>query len=340
MRSIVSDDTRRAFGCGQNTQVLPPAIIEMPLLMIVSLGFVTGVITAMTPYGARSSSVRPWSPVHATGSRSSVPGVRSVTRRFFNTLSSARPSPVSSTATSESSCRLAMSVSRIEAITRPRTSSGVSRHAANARRAPATASSSEVWIPSGFAAFGSLGSRSSFSSTSATIAPIRAGSRLIGSPLDRGVLQVHVAPVLLHRVDDAADDVVHGAVLRHLGEARRGAGRDEHDLALARADGVHGHDLVAGRLERRVDLAGEQELQPGEPGVLARAHHGAQHLGEDHLLAAAASCRRIGSASSSWPCGRGITCTDTTSPTLAAAAAPASVAARTAATSPRTTVVT
>src|SRR6188472_4544026 len=39
-------------------------------------------------------------------------------------------------------------------------------------------------------------------------------------------------------------------------------------------------------------------------------------------------------------CGRGITCTDTSSPTRRAAAAPASVAAFTAATSPRTMAVT
>src|SRR5204863_7893487 len=48
----------------------------------------------------------------------------------------------------------------------------------------------------------------------------------------------------------------------------------------------------------------------------------------------------IGSASSRLACGRGMTCTDTSSPTRRAAAAPASVAALTAATSPRTMAVT
>ena len=47
--SIVRIETLRADGCGQKTAVLPPAIIERPLLMMVSLGFVTGVITAITP---------------------------------------------------------------------------------------------------------------------------------------------------------------------------------------------------------------------------------------------------------------------------------------------------
>src|SRR6185503_5509231 len=48
----------------------------------------------------------------------------------------------------------------------------------------------------------------------------------------------------------------------------------------------------------------------------------------------------MGSASSRLACGRGMTCTETSSPTRRAAAAPASVAAFTAATSPRTIAVT
>src|SRR5678815_354816 len=48
----------------------------------------------------------------------------------------------------------------------------------------------------------------------------------------------------------------------------------------------------------------------------------------------------IGRRSSRLACGLGMTCTETSSPTLRAAAAPASVAAFTAATSPRTMVVT
>ena len=49
MRSMVRLETLRALGWGQTTTVLPPAIIEMPLLITVSLGFVTGVITAIGP---------------------------------------------------------------------------------------------------------------------------------------------------------------------------------------------------------------------------------------------------------------------------------------------------
>ena len=49
MRSTARFETLRALGCGQKTAVLPPAIIESPLLITVSLGLVTGVITAITP---------------------------------------------------------------------------------------------------------------------------------------------------------------------------------------------------------------------------------------------------------------------------------------------------
>jgi hypothetical protein len=48
----------------------------------------------------------------------------------------------------------------------------------------------------------------------------------------------------------------------------------------------------------------------------------------------------MGSTASRFACGLGITCTETSSPTRRAAAAPASVAAFTAATSPRTSAVT
>src|SRR5262245_46954642 len=58
------------------------------------------------------------------------------------------------------------------------------------------------------------------------------------------------------------------------------------------------------------------------------------------LQAFAVEALPIGSASSRLACGQGMTCTDTSSPARRAAAAPASVAALTAATSPRTIAVT
>ncbi len=55
MRSV----TRFADGCALNTTAFPAEIMPMPLLMIVSDGFVDGVIEPMTPYGAGSVSIRP-----------------------------------------------------------------------------------------------------------------------------------------------------------------------------------------------------------------------------------------------------------------------------------------
>src|SRR5438105_1391726 len=60
----------------------------------------------------------------------------------------------------------------------------------------------------------------------------------------------------------------------------------------------------------------------------------------DVFPSGASSCLPSGSTASMLTCGRGITCTDTSSPTRSAARCPASVAAFTAATSPRTIAVT
>ena len=52
-------DTFLALGCGLNTTVLPPTIMEMELLIIVSVGFVVGVMAPITPNGQNSSIVNP-----------------------------------------------------------------------------------------------------------------------------------------------------------------------------------------------------------------------------------------------------------------------------------------
>src|SRR4029453_3293086 len=97
-------------------------------------------------------------------------------------------------------------------------------------------------------------------------------------------------------------------------------------------------EITAFGLTSRVHGAGDEQLAAHQAVVLACGHHRAHNLGNDHLAFAVAF--PIGSASSRLACGRGITCTDTSSPTRRAAAAPASVAAFTAATSPRTMAVT
>src|SRR4030095_14742862 len=74
---------------------------------------------------------------------------------------------------------------------------------------------------------------------------------------------------------------------------------------------------------------------PFQARILPCGNHAADHAGQDHFVALP-----IGSTSSRLGWGRGITCTAISSPTPRGAAAPASVAALTAATSPRTSAVT
>ena len=72
-------ETRRleilfAFGCTLKTTELPAAIIPMELHVMVAIGFVTGVMAPITPYGARSVIVSPCSSEKAEGCTSSTPG--------------------------------------------------------------------------------------------------------------------------------------------------------------------------------------------------------------------------------------------------------------------------
>ncbi len=113
--ATVSIEHRFASGCTQNTTLLPAASMPMALQMIVDVGLVDGVMAPITPNGAGSMSDRPWSPVTALGNRSSRPGVFSVTRRFFTTLSSYRPSPVSSRADFASASAFAVIAARMAA---------------------------------------------------------------------------------------------------------------------------------------------------------------------------------------------------------------------------------
>ena len=87
-----------APGCGANTTVFPAAIIPIELQKTVAVGFVDGVIAAITPNGPCSTKVNPPSPLQAVVVKSSVPGVFSATNKCFVILSSTLPIPVSSTA--------------------------------------------------------------------------------------------------------------------------------------------------------------------------------------------------------------------------------------------------
>ena len=75
-----------APGWTLNTTELPPAIMLIALLMMVSVGLVDGVMESSVPKGARSCKVSPSSPVKATVSRISSPGVFSIATRFLMIL--------------------------------------------------------------------------------------------------------------------------------------------------------------------------------------------------------------------------------------------------------------
>ena len=68
---LIEGDGRHAAawstrGAALKTTVLPAAIMPIALQMIVEAGLVTGVMAPMTPNGADSVSVIPWSPVTAS----------------------------------------------------------------------------------------------------------------------------------------------------------------------------------------------------------------------------------------------------------------------------------
>src|SRR5437660_2007177 len=104
----------------------------------------------------------------------------------------------------------------------------------------------------------------------------------------------------------------------------------------AGSDCVNGNDITSRIRAIEVDGTNDQELFPFQPFVFLGSHDCADDPRDDHARA----CAVMGIDSSTLPCGRGITCTLTSSPTRRAAAAPASVAAFTAPTSPRTITVT
>src|SRR5262249_9941409 len=112
-------------------------------------------------------------------------------------------------------------------------------------------------------------------------------------------------------------------------------------FADARVYGVDRDQIIPFRLPARIDGAGNQKLVADESRILAGRNDGPDDFREEHCsYAFAPAALPIGSVSSRLACGRGMTCTDPSSPPRRAAAAPASVAALTAATSPRTIAVT
>src|ERR1700749_1564022 len=96
---------------------------------------------------------------------------------------------------------------------------------------------------------------------------------------------------------------------------------------------------AARALDRASARAARSSSRSADVAVTVRLLQLGQEHDRDYFAAAGFGAGLVKMASTS-SCGRGITCTETTSPVLLAATAPASVAALTAPTSPRTITVT
>src|SRR5687767_8410263 len=140
----------------------------------------------------------------------------------------------------------------------------------------------------------------------------------------------------INRIDHPDDGRVHWSIFHVLRQPRAGTRHDQHALMKSCADSINGNHVAARVRSVKIDGPDDEQLLSFQPFILLRRHDCADNPGYDHARAWFV----IGIASSTLPCGRGITCTLTSSPTRRAAAAPASVAAFTAATSPRTIAVT
>src|SRR5581483_293464 len=158
-----------------------------------------------------------------------------------------------------------------------------------------------------------------------------------------GVVTVLQDLVLVHAVTRLVD----GQTGQLLGGRRAGPGHGPEDvvelLLVGTGEGVEGGTGLPGLvpdLGQCGEVSVEHEAGHGRSpsGSVRETRRSGRRPGGAQVLAAAAAPSPRMSSTSSW--GRGMTCTETTSPTLPAATAPASVAALTAPTSPRTMTVT
>src|SRR6266571_4392210 len=263
---MFSAETRFALGCTLNTSELPADTMEMVLLITVEVGLVVGVIAATTPKGANSVTTMPWSPVAASSSRSSGPGVLSVTRRFLTSLSPTPPSPIR-------------------------------RYSWNARDAAATASSIVGKIPSpssvrSASASDSAARRPEPASGPAWPSRRRTRSMISWTSCSDSVFMAHrsprslVEPLLALDLPGVHDGHDHGVARPVPGGFGLpcGAARGHQDhLVHARTHGVRGHHEPAGLVVVHVQVAHHQELQPVHGGLLAARHQGSGHSSEEHV---------------------------------------------------------
>src|SRR5450759_3618689 len=296
IRRIVSAEQRFALGWALKTTAFPAETMLIVLLMIVEVGFVTGVIAATTPNGANSVTIIPASPVTAWTSRSSGPGALDATRRFLTTLSSTRPMWVSWWAIRASCSAWSSMDRRTASMMTLRSARPCAPKARNACVAAATASSIVAWMPSPSSAAAAADSSASARRPAPGRSPpadatrrrtrsmiswiSRPSSSLIAC---RPLLAVDLRPAGLPRIDDRHDHDVARPVLRHLRLAGGAAGGVEDDLADARPDRVGGHDVAAGLPVLRVELAHPQERPALTERFLLARDHGPGHPSEKHL---------------------------------------------------------
>ncbi len=285
----------QAAGWGLKTAVLPAAITLMALLAMVGAEWVAGSTMPTTPHGARSMTHRPEASLRASMRSASTPSTR-FTDRSFSILWSRRPMPgLLELAPAELRGVLVAEPpdDRDHAARAPRGSSP--GRGAGPAAAASTAASTVAKTP---CAEG--GRRPGQRRKAAFAGAPAARRRRTTSPRDLG-------HELLAAVRGEFRERAHGfatsfpststvstmptitASIGRLTGRRREPGRaalgEEHALAVARAQAVHGHDRAARGDERPVarDVGlDEQQLGPLQLRVLLRRDDVADHLGQEH----------------------------------------------------------
>src|SRR5262245_18418811 len=152
---------------------------------------------------------------------------------------------------------------------------------------------------------------------------------------NRTPLQKSPKLILGYLIDNADDRSIDRGVLAAGGHSGRAALNDQYLFSYYRMNCVDSDDVALVVVAIGIHGTADQQFLAFESRILSRRDHGPDDARQYHR-----ELLPIGRTSSRFECGRGMTWTLINSPTRRAAAAPASVAAFTAATSPRTMAVT
>src|SRR5690554_2316326 len=147
------------------------------------------------------------------------------------------------------------------------------------------------------------------------------------------------------RIDDGEDGRIRRAAIGGGGLPGAAAAGIQHHLPRPCTNGIERDDVAAAWRSIQIKRLDNQHFQAIYPFAFGAGNHRANDSGEKHQPSLCmadwpSSVRPSGMTASTLTCGRGMTCTATTSPTFSALRTPASTAAFTAATSPRTIAVT